>query len=177
MIRYSLKCRKGHAFDGWFASSDAFDAQAARKQLICPSCGSKSVTKALMAPRVVRSAEKSASKRRRSAAAEREAAPTPAETPAGPASDAAVPAVSAPPDAAQAAMHREMRTLMRKLRTEVLAKSEYVGPRFPEEARKMHHEETPARGIYGEATPDEARALQEEGIDFLPLPVLPEDHN
>jgi hypothetical protein len=52
-----------------------------------------------------------------------------------------------------------------------------VGPRFPEEARKIHYEETPARGIYGEATREEAQALSEEGIEFFPLPSLPEDHN
>ena len=51
------------------------------------------------------------------------------------------------------------------------------GQRFSEEARKIHYEETPARGIYGEATRDEARALSEEGIEFFPLPILPEDQN
>jgi hypothetical protein len=66
---------------------------------------------------------------------------------------------------------------MRKLRTEIESKSEYVGPRFPEEARKIHYEEAPARGIYGEATREEAQALSEEGIEFFPLPSLPEDHN
>ena len=62
-------------------------------------------------------------------------------------------------------------------RAEIEAKSEYVGPRFPEEARKIHYEETPARGIYGEATREEAKALSEEGIEFFPLPILPEDQN
>lgn len=173
MIRYSLQCKKGHQFEGWFANSDAFDSQAAKKQLVCPSCGSKSVAKALMAPGVVKSEGKSASKRARKAAP-RSTADSP-EAPTSTVPEASVPAAA--PDPAQAAAHRELRALMRKLRTEVLSKSEYVGPRFPEEARKMHHDETPARGIYGEATADEARALVEEGIDFLPLPTLPEDHN
>ncbi len=66
---------------------------------------------------------------------------------------------------------------MRKLRAEVEAKSEYVGPRFSEEARKIHYEEVPARGIHGEATTEEAESLREEGIEFFPLPVLPEDRN
>ena len=176
MIRYSLQCKKGHQFEGWFANSNAFDKQAAKKQLVCPACGSKSVTKALMAPGVVKSEAKSASKRNRKAAAEKAAAPAEAAGPPPPA-DTSVPAVSVPSDVADTAVHRELRALMRKLRSEVLSKSEYVGPRFSEEARKMHHEETPARGIYGEATADEARALLEEGIDFLPLPTLPEDHN
>jgi hypothetical protein len=75
------------------------------------------------------------------------------------------------------AAHRELAAAMRKLRAEVEAKSEYVGPRFPEEARKIHYEEAPARGIYGEASAEEAKALKEEGIEFFPLPNLPEDHN
>ena len=66
---------------------------------------------------------------------------------------------------------------MRKLRAEIESKSEYVGPRFSEEARKIHYEESPARGIHGEATADEAKALKEEGIEFYPLPILPEDQN
>ena len=56
-------------------------------------------------------------------------------------------------------------------------KGEDVGPRFAEEARKIHYEEVPARGIYGEATSEEAKELSEEGIAFLPLPRLPEDGN
>src|SRR5262249_60822181 len=75
------------------------------------------------------------------------------------------------------AAHGALAAAMRKLRTEIESKSEYVGPRFPEEARKIHYEETPARGIYGEATREQAQALSEEGIEFFPLPHLPEDHN
>lgn len=67
--------------------------------------------------------------------------------------------------------------LMRKLRTHLLASSEYVGPRFAEEARKIHYGETEARTIHGEALSDEARALREEGIAFGVIPTLPEDHN
>ena len=81
------------------------------------------------------------------------------------------------PEAQRVAAHSELATTMRKLRAEIEAKSEYVGPRFSEEARKIHYEEVPARGIHGEATPEEAKALQEEGIEFFPLPILPEDRN
>ena len=55
--------------------------------------------------------------------------------------------------------------------------AENVGDRFADEARKIHFGETEARGIYGEASPDEARALIEDGVDFMPLPVFPEDRN
>lgn len=64
-----------------------------------------------------------------------------------------------------------------KLREQVLANAEYVGPRFADEARKIHYEEDDQRGIYGEATGEEVQALTEEGIDVLPLPRLPKDNN
>ncbi len=50
-------------------------------------------------------------------------------------------------------------------------------PAFPEEARKIHYGETEHRSIYGEASPDEAKELHEEGIEFHPLPILPDDKN
>ena len=72
---------------------------------------------------------------------------------------------------------RAMGQFLRKLREEAVAKAEYVGPRFAQEARRIEDKEAPARGIYGEATLDEARALIDEGISFMPLPVLPDDLN
>ena len=66
---------------------------------------------------------------------------------------------------------------MRQLRRKVEESAEYVGERFPEEARRIHYEEADARGIYGEATLAEAKALIEEGIEAHPLPRLPEDTN
>jgi hypothetical protein len=67
--------------------------------------------------------------------------------------------------------------LLRKLRAKLTANSDYVGPNFPEEARKIHFDEAPARAIHGEASPEEARELNEEGVSVFPLPPLPEDHN
>lgn len=156
MIRYRLQCEKGHEFEGWFRNADTFDRQAKHKQVTCLECGSTSVTKALMAPSVV------TSKSRKSRSA-------PAEPP------------PAAPDAAPVRLanagQREVLQAMRKLRDELIAKSEYVGPRFAEEARKIHNEEAEARGIYGEATPTEVKDLTEDGVEIYPLPVLPEDHN
>ena len=152
MILYRLKCKKGHEFEAWFASSGAFDAQAKRGQLTCPVCATNKVGKALMAPRVAKPA----------------ARPRPVKK------------SEAPPqrsDTQRLAAHGELATAMRKLRAEVEANSEYVGSRFCEEARKIHHEEAPARGIHGEATAEEAKALREEGIEFFPLPILPEERN
>ena len=66
---------------------------------------------------------------------------------------------------------------VREFRQKVMENAEHVGPRFAEEARKIHYEEAPQRSIYGEASPQEARALAEEGVAFQPLPPLPEGQN
>lgn len=71
----------------------------------------------------------------------------------------------------------EIHRMMRKVRDEVHAKAEYVGGRFAEEARKIHFDESPSRGIYGEASTEEVKGLAEDGIPFLPIPRLPEDMN
>lgn len=173
MIRYRLTCKKRHEFESWFASSDAFEKLAAKKQIACPECGSKSVEKTLMAPGVVKSEAKSPSKRAVKAAVKRAAAAAAASTPP-PSAPAAVPEA---PSLQHVAAQKELIEAVRKLRDEVVAKAEYVGPRFSEEARKIHYDEAPARGIYGEATAEEARALLEEGVEVLPLPVLPDDKN
>ncbi len=70
-----------------------------------------------------------------------------------------------------------LREALQHLRKQVTENADYVGNRFAEEARKIHYDEVEPRGIYGEASSDEAKALAEEGIGFLPLPPLPEDHN
>jgi hypothetical protein len=161
MIRYSLTCDKAHAFEGWFASGDGFDKQVKRKQVTCPTCGSVKVEKALMAPNVVTSRKKAA----RRVETEMVAPPTPPAP-----VETAHHLVASP-------QHRELMKQLRRVRDEVLAKSEYVGPRFAEEARRIHNEETAPRGIHGEATPDDVKALSEDGIDVFPVPILPEDQN
>ena len=72
---------------------------------------------------------------------------------------------------------RKSYAMLRKLREELTANSDYVGPKFPEEARKIHYDEAPARSIHGEATSEEASELDAEGIAVFPLPPLPEDQN
>jgi hypothetical protein len=67
--------------------------------------------------------------------------------------------------------------MLRKLRKQLTENAEYVGPRFAEEARRIHYEEAERRGIYGEANSEEVRSLADEGVEFHPLPQLPEDHN
>jgi hypothetical protein len=161
MIKYSVQCAKGHGFEAWFPNSGAFDTQTKRGLVSCPDCGSVKITKALMAPHV-------SAKTRRKGSAGDVPKPSGKTAVAGTATAAALPARTLPP---------EMADLMRKIRREVEANAENVGPRFAEEARKMHYDEAPERGIYGQASLDDVRALHEEGIDCLPLPVLPEDRN
>lgn len=75
------------------------------------------------------------------------------------------------------AARREAFLKLKEAVAAIKANSEDVGTRFPEEARKIHYGEADARGIIGQATPDEAEALVEEGIEIAALPVLPEDVN
>lgn len=150
MIRYRLTCPDAHEFEAWFSSSAAYDKQAKAGHVTCPECGSNKVEKALMAPNVATSRKKEAARTKAKAAAKQ---PVASEMPA------------------------EMLEMMRKIRDHVRENADYVGDKFAEEARKIHYEETEARGIYGEATPDEAKALHEEGIAVHPLPLLPEDKN
>ncbi|WP_026381310.1 DUF1178 family protein [Afifella pfennigii] len=164
MIHYTLRCEDGHAFDGWFASSAAFDAQKAQGQLACPICGSASVDKALMAPAVA------SSETVRQIDQE-----TPQSATATAPREAKEPMASAP--ALPAAVPPQLVEAIREIRRHVRANAEYVGDKFPEEARKIHYAEADRRGIYGEATREEVKALSEEGIEFHPLPLLPEDFN
>ena len=72
---------------------------------------------------------------------------------------------------------RELRKKLKELRDHITKNADYVGPRFPEQARKIHYGEMEHRSIYGEASPDEAKELHEEGIAFHPLPILPDEFN
>ena len=160
MIRYSLRCEAGHEFESWFQSSSAYEQQEKRKLVNCPACGSAEVERAIMAPQIV-------SKRGRDSTA-----PAPAPAPAA-STDVTAPA-STPLLMAQ---ERELRAKLKELRDHIVKNADNVGERFPNEARKMHYGDIEHRPIYGEASPDEARALIEEGVEVSPLPVLPEDRN
>lgn len=160
MIKYTVQCKKGHGFEAWFQNSDAFDKQTKRGLVACPDCGSTKISKALMAPNV--SAKTRAKGKTLTVPSEKPAVP------AGPPQTVATP---------QMALPAEMVEILRKIKKEVESKADYVGPKFAEEARKIHYNEAPERGIYGEASLQDVQELAEEGIDCLPLPVLPEDRN
>jgi len=170
MIRYALNCDQGHVFESWFQNSAAYDKQAKRSLVTCPICGSAKVEKAIMAPRLARADA---------------ANPQPPAPPPAPPNPAPVPLQQTPtrpvspktPVAMVSAAERELRQKLKELRDHITKNASYVGQRFPEEARKIHYGEAEHRSIYGEASLDEAKQLREEGIEFHPLPVLPEDKN
>lgn len=143
-----LQCPHGHRFEGWFASVDDFESQLSRKLVECPICAATEVSRLPSAPRLNLSGATSAG----SEAARR-----------------ATGAAGEAPGAVPERMREVEAQAMRALR-EVLGKTENVGERFAEEARRIHYNEAPARNIRGVATPEDARSLVEEGIDVLPLP-------
>ncbi len=163
MIKYALICDEHHEFESWFPDSAAYDKQAKRKLIACPQCGSTAVDKAIMAPRI-------SGARKRA---------TPSETPTK--TSAPEPTQTSQPEKAPVAMlspqEQEFRAKLKELRDHLTKNADNVGPKFPEQARKMHYGEIEHRSIYGEASPQEAKDLAEEGIEFHPLPILPEERN
>ena len=147
MIIYRLTCKQGHAFDAWFASSGAFDEQLKDNLVSCPSCGTDSVLKALMTPNIATGGS----------------------------------GKQIPPDTGSDQDTRsdqnDIRAMMHKVREYVEKNADYVGDRFADEARKIHYEESDPRSIYGEATIEDVKKLDEEEIVCHPLPVLPEEQN
>lgn len=146
MIRYTLTCKAGHGFDSWFQNANAFGALQAAGQLACPVCGESSVEKALMAPTVVQT--------RPAAAAPDQAKVTPSR-----------PSLSEP--------QSELEAAIAAVRRQIEENSDYVGLNFAAEARRMHDGDAPTRAIHGEAKPEEARKLIEDGVPVAPLPFLP----
>lgn len=133
MIRYQLVCPKDHGFEGWFRDSAAYDAQAKKGLLVCPTCNSKKIKKAPMAPAISKKAEL----------------------------------------AEAAAQAKAMREWVTNVRKDVEKNAEYVGEKFPDEARAIHYGDAKERQIYGEATLADAKDLIEEGIPVAPIPSLP----
>lgn len=141
----NLRCANGHGFEGWFASEDDFLAQNGRHAIECPMCADAVISRLPSAPRLNLSG---AREPRPAAATGPAVAPSPA-----PGADADL----------QARWLRAAR--------EVMARTEDVGERFAEEARRIHYGESDSRGIRGVASADEVRALHEEGIAVAQLPL------
>ena len=150
MIVFDLTCADhGHRFEGWFASSEDFEAQQARALVTCPQCGCASVSKAPMAPAVPRKGNQ--------ASVQLAAPPL---------------AGGALPPEAQAMLAR-----LAEFQAEAIKQSQWVGDKFADVSRAMHYGEQDPAPVYGQASVDEAKALVEEGIPVLPLPfpVAPPD--
>lgn len=160
MIRYALHCDRGHDFESWFQSSSAYDSQVKRKLVTCPICGSAKVDKAIMAPRIV--GKKGGGR---------------ATPPPEPATTAAPEAAAPGSTSLMMAQERELRAKLKELRDHIVKNADNVGERFANEARAMHYGDKEHRPIYGEASPEEAKSLIDEGIEVSPLPTLPEDRN
>lgn len=143
---FDLQCDHDHIFEGWFGSHEDYDAQQARGLVTCPVCGSATITKRLSAPRLN--------------VAHLHAPSAKPLVPAG-ASDADKMA------ALQAAVMRQVRALVRS--------TENVGPRFAEEARRIHEGDADDRPIRGTATVEEREALAEDGIEVMAVPDFLDD--
>ncbi|KWR89834.1 DUF1178 family protein [Cupriavidus sp. IDO] len=138
-----LRCAQDHRFEGWFASEEDAQSQISRDLVQCPVCGDHAVSRLPSAPRLNLSGATA--------------------RPAGRAE-------GSPPAQAPAAQ-MTLQALYLKAVKQVLAQTEDVGDRFAEEARRMHYDEAPERGIRGSASAEEVQELAEEGIEAFPLVV------
>jgi hypothetical protein len=177
MIRYALVCDQHHDFESWFANSAAYDKQARQGLVTCPACGSAKIEKALMTPRLSRSHSASRQESGHGSHHESQDVPQQEKPQQQPAAAAADAAPTPAPVAMMTPQEHELRRKLRELRDHLVKNAEDVGSRFPEEARKMHYGEIEHRSIYGVASAQDAEALDEEGITFSALPVLPDDRN
>jgi hypothetical protein len=145
MIVYDLMCARQHPFEGWFGSAEDFARQRQAELIRCPICDDAAIEKRP-------SAQVRVGQKEQVRVGQKDKEQTPAESPA------------------QVAIggNAEMLKLVRRM----IADTENVGSAFPEEARKIHYEEAPKRGIRGQATPDEAKDLRDEGIEFMSLPAI-----
>ena len=155
MIRFTLRCPDGHEFEGWFRNGDTYERQAKRGEVRCPDCGSPKVTKAIMAPAIAKGGR---------------AAPVEAPAATDKPSAVAEPRAPAAPEPTEMHVAGKMREALREMRAFIEKNAEYVGPRFADEARKMHKGESQERSIYGEASDKDAEALKDEGIEFGRIP-------
>lgn len=142
MIVFDLQCGQGHAFEGWFASSQDFEGQQQRGLLACPHCGANDVAKAPMAPAVGRKGNQMV--------ATRQAKPV---------------AGGAMTPEAKLALGKLV-----EMQAEALKQSRWVGDGFAEQSRAMHYGEREAETIHGQATLEQASDLLDEGIAVMPLP-------
>ena len=150
MIVFDLCCAAGdHRFEAWFASSDSFADQQARGLICCPICGDSAVSKAVMAPRLgAKSNQQRAEKSAAAAPVGREPSPE---------------------------LVRRVIAEIAEKQAEMLPHSRWVGRDFAAAARAMHEGRRADDLIHGQASPEEAEALRDDGIAAMPLlvPIVP----
>ena len=149
MIVFDLHCQDGHRFEGWFGSAKDFASQKKRGLLSCPTCGDGSISRGLSAPRLNMGAVEPRQ---------------PSQNP-----------VQKTPDMEGKDPFAVAQMLYSRMLDEILTKSEDVGDKFPEEARKIYYNESEGRPIRGRATKEEHDALIDEGIPVARFPVIPTD--
>ncbi len=145
MIVFDLHCEDGHRFEGWFGSAKDFESQKKRGLISCPGCGSTGIEKGLSAPRLNMGAQEPKK---------------PQQAP-----------VQKTPDMEGKDPFAVAQMLYSRMLDEILTKSEDVGSKFPDEARKIYYQEVPGRAIRGQATPAEHDALVDEGIPVARFPM------
>ena len=178
MIRYTVRCRAGHEFEGWYRDSKTYETLEATGAVSCPDCGSAEVRRAPMAPAL--SGTKATQRDEPLPAGgdsdgdgEATSGPAPEQESTSESAPASLPP-AAPPvsaeDAKRIHVMGKIREAMVEMRRHVEKNADYVGPKFADEARKIHYGETGQRSIYGEATDSESEALRDEGIEFGRIP-------
>ncbi len=148
MILYQLRCSDGHEFEAWFKDSDAYTTQVADGDIACPYCSDIHVSKAIMAPNISPSRSR-----------------------------AVASAVENEDEARAHEVAEKILEAVDTLRDEIATNFDNVGDQFASEARRIHYGEAEERGIYGEATPQEAEDLDEEGVEVYRLPSRPRRNN
>lgn len=151
MILYDLLCDQEHQFESWFKNSGAYDALSKANKVLCPVCGSAKVNKAPMAPNLSKSIKKSLLSSETNTRSKNSAN------------------IEQPPGGNSLTDSEALKNI-RELQTKIEENFENVGAEFPEEARKIHYGETEARGIYGEASIEDAKELVEEGVEIATIP-------
>ena len=175
MIKYALICDQGHAFESWFSNAEGYETQVKRGFVECPTCQTRQVSKAMMAPSVSTSRRKETI-RAQAAAMAAAAMQTQAAAAPAPAAPATAPE-PARPVALLDESQQALRAMVRELHEKLTENSTDVGDRFTTEARDMQSGDAPTRPIHGRATLEEARSLIEDGVPIMPLPTLPDEWN
>lgn len=147
MIVFDLHCKNDHRFEGWFGSAKEFESQKKRGLLTCPTCGGTGIERLLSAPRLNMGAQEPRK---------------PKQAP-----------VQKTPDMEGKDPFAVAQILYSRMLDEILTRSEDVGSKFPDEARKIYYKESPGRAIRGQATQAEHDDLVDEGIPVARFQIPP----